>query len=174
MTLSHLIGVWLRRCEATLTTIAVAATAVMMLLTTLDASFRYFFKSPILGAYEITEKYLMVAAIFLGLSYAYRGGAFIRVTFFVDRLSGWPRRLADYFAQLVSLLMSIIFLVATAQQSFRSLADGTTLTALPILVGPAYCLVPLGLLAMSIFLLIDLPRVASGESHLFIQDAPTS
>ena len=28
----------------------------------------------------------MVAAIFLGLSYAYRGGVFIRVTFLVDRL----------------------------------------------------------------------------------------
>ena len=29
----------------------------------------------------------MVATIFLGLSYAYRGGVFIRVTFLVDRLS---------------------------------------------------------------------------------------
>ena len=48
--------------------------------------------------YEITEKYLMVAAIFLGLSYGYRGGLFIRVTFLVDRLSGTARLAADYFA----------------------------------------------------------------------------
>ena len=60
----------------------------MMCLTSADALSRYAFNSPILGAFEITEKYLMVAAIFMGLSYGYRGGLFIRVTFLVDRLSG--------------------------------------------------------------------------------------
>ena len=60
----------------------------MMCLTSADALSRYAFNRPILGAFEITEKYLMVAAIFLGLSYGYRGGLFIRVTFLVDRLSG--------------------------------------------------------------------------------------
>ena len=80
------IGKILSFCELVLVTIAIAATAIMMLLTSADAVFRYAFNSPILGAYEITEKYLIVAAIFLGLSYAYRGGVFIRVTFLVDRL----------------------------------------------------------------------------------------
>ena len=69
----------------------------MMLLTSADALFRYLFNSPILGAYEITEKYLIVAAIFLGLSYAYRGGVFIRVTFLVDRLPRSWRTAADHF-----------------------------------------------------------------------------
>ena len=64
----------------------VLATFVMMLLTSADALSRYLLNRPIIGAYEITEKYLMVAAIYLGLSYAYRGGVFIRVTFLVDRL----------------------------------------------------------------------------------------
>ena len=70
----------------------------MMLLTSADALFRYLFNSPILGAYEITEKYLIVAAIFLGLSYAYRGGVFIRVTFLVDRLPPLWKAAADHFA----------------------------------------------------------------------------
>ena len=65
----------------------------MMLLTSADALCRYLLNSPILGAYEITEKYLIVAMIFLGLSYAYRGGVFIRVTFLVDRMPrGWQAR----------------------------------------------------------------------------------
>ncbi len=63
----------------------------MMCLTSADALSRYLLNSPIIGAYEITEKFLMVAAIFLGLSYAYRGGVFIRVTFLVDRLTGTLR-----------------------------------------------------------------------------------
>ena len=174
MLISKFVGKWLWRCDLALIYVAIASTAIMMVLTTLDAAFRYFLNSPILGAYEITEKYLMVAAIFLGLSYAYRGGAFIRVTFLVDRLSGTPRLLADYFAHVVSLLLSVIFVAATAQQSFRSLFDATTLTTLPIPVGPAYCIVPLGFLVMTVFMLIDLPRVRKGESHLFVQEAPTS
>ena len=174
MSILRFIGKWLWRCDLALLYVAVVATAVMMVLTTLDAAFRYFLNSPILGAYEITEKYLMTAVIFFGLSYAYRGGAFIRVTFLVDRLSGAPRLLADYFAQTISLLFCVIFVVATAQQSFRSLFDATTLTTLPIPVGPAYCIVPLGFLVMTVFMLIDLPRVGKGESHLFVPEAPTS
>ena len=45
----------------------------MMCLTTVDAVLRYLFNSPITGAYEITEKYLMLTTIFLGMSYTYRG-----------------------------------------------------------------------------------------------------
>ncbi len=40
-------------------------------------------------------------------------------------------------------------------------------------VGPAYCLVPLGFLAMTVLMLIDLPRVKSGKAFLFTQDAPS-
>ncbi len=87
----------------------------MMCLTSADALSRYAFNRPILGAFEITEKYLMVAAIFMGLSYGYRGGLFIRVTFLVDRLSGPARLAADYFAFLVSLLFCAVFLWATAR-----------------------------------------------------------
>ena len=36
--------------------------------------------------------------VFLGLSYAYRGGVFIRVTFLVDRLPRYGRIAADHFA----------------------------------------------------------------------------
>ena len=58
----------------------------------------------------------MVATIFLGLSYGYRGGLFIRVTFLVDRLPAPRGLLADYFAHLVSLLFCVIILWATASR----------------------------------------------------------
>jgi TRAP-type C4-dicarboxylate transport system permease small subunit len=165
---------WLWRCEVVLVFAAVLATAGMMLLTSADALSRYLLNRPILGAYEITEKYLMVAAIFLGLSFAYRGGAFIRVTFLIERLPTGLKLAADHVAHLITLAFCLVLVVATGQQALRALADDTTLTTLPVLVGPAYLLVPAGFLAMTVLMLIDLPRVRRGTAMLFAQDAPTS
>jgi TRAP-type C4-dicarboxylate transport system permease small subunit len=172
--MTETLGKWLYRCELALLYVGVLATFAMMCLTSADALSRYAFNRPILGAFEITEKYLMVAAIFMGLSYGYRGGLFIRVTFLVDRLSGSARLAADYFAFLVSLLFCVVLLWATGVQGFRALQDDTELSTLPILVGPAYCLVPIGFLALTVLMLVDLPRVRRRQSLLFTQEAPSA
>lgn len=164
----------LHRFELALLYVGMFATFGMMCLTSADALSRYAFNSPILGAFEITEKYLMVAAIFLGLSYGYRGGLFIRVTFLVDRLSGSARLAADYFAFLVTLAFCGFFLWATGVQGWRALHEATELSTLPILVGPAYCFVPIGFLALTLLMLADLPRVRRRQSLLFTQEAPTA
>jgi TRAP-type C4-dicarboxylate transport system permease small subunit len=160
------------RCELVLLYAGVLATFAMMCLTSADALSRYLLNRPIVGAYEITEKYLMVAAIFLGLSYAYRGGLFIRVTFLVDRLPHAIKLAANYVAHLITLGFCLILLVATAQQAWRGWHVNTTLSALPIPVGPAYSLVPLGLLALTVLMLIDLPRIRRNRSYLFREEAP--
>lgn len=158
--------------EALLLGAGVFATFAMMCLTTADALSRYALNSPILGALELTEKYLMVAAIFLGLSYAYRGGLFIRVTLLVDRLPERGRMAADLFAQLVTLAFSLFVLFATARQAIRALSDATQLSTLPINVGPAYSFVPLGFLALTVILLIDLARLMRKEPPLSTGEPP--
>ena len=167
-------GKLLTRCELVLLYIGVLATFGMMCLTSADALSRYALNRPILGALEITEKYLMVAAIFMGLSYGYRGGLFIRVTFLVDRLTGSARIAADYFAFLVSLLFCLVILWATAVQGWRGLHEDTELSTLPILVGPAYCFVPIGFLALVLLMIADLPRVRRRQALLFTQESPTA
>ncbi len=174
MTALHSIGKWLWRGELVLVYASAFATIGMMGLTSADALSRYLLNRPIVGAYEITEKYLMVAAIYLGLSYAYRGGVFIRVTFLVDHLPPPMKLLADYLAYLVTLLFCLITLVATTQQALRGLRDDTTLSALPLLVGPAYCLVPLGFLALTLLMLVDLTRIRSSRSYLFREETPSA
>jgi TRAP-type C4-dicarboxylate transport system permease small subunit len=154
--------------------VAVLATFAMMCLTSADALSRYLFNSPILGAYEITEKYLMVAAIFLGLSYAFQGGVFIRVTFLVDHLPPLARQVANHAAHLLSIGFCVIILVATGQQAIRALSDTTELSALPIPVGPAYWLVPIGFFALTVAMVWDLRRVRGGTSLLFKQEAPAA
>jgi len=168
VTVLRAIGKVLWRCDLALVYTSVVATIVIMGLTSADALSRYLFNRPITGAYEIT----VVAAIFLGLSYAYRGGVFIRVTFLVDRLPRPLQLSVNYAAHLVSLLFCMISLVATGQQALRGLREETTLSALPLLVGPAYCLVPLGFFALTILMLIDFTRIRSGRSYLFREEAP--
>jgi len=167
-------GKWLHRCELALLYLGVLATFAMMCLTSADALSRYLFNSPILGALEITEKYLMVASIFLALSYAYRGGLFIRVTFLVDRLSGNARLAADYFAHLITLAFCLFMVFATGQQALRGLSDDTELSTLAIRVGPAYSFVLIGFLSLTVIMLIDLTRVRSGKSLLLSQEAPSA
>ena len=72
--------------ERVLLSLGMAALFAMMCLTTVDALWRYLFNSPIVGAYEITEKYLMLTCIFFGMSYTYRGRVSIRVTILMDRM----------------------------------------------------------------------------------------
>ncbi|RWQ39455.1 MAG: TRAP transporter small permease [Mesorhizobium sp.] len=100
----------------------------------------------------------MTAAIFLGLPSAFRGGAFIRVTFLVDRLSPLPRSIADHLAYIVAILCCLVFAAATVQQAYRSLFEPTKLSALPIPVGPAYLLPPLGFLILALAILTGSPR----------------
>ena len=76
----------LKGCETAMLYISSLSTFVLMLLTTADAGGRYLFNRPITGAYEITTNYLMIAAVFMALTFGYREGAYIRVTFLADRL----------------------------------------------------------------------------------------
>ena len=76
---------------------AISSTFIMMCLTTVDVLGRYLLSRTILGAYEFTENYLMVATVFFGVCYAYHGGVYIRVTFFVDRLPIKVKVCVNYF-----------------------------------------------------------------------------
>ena len=172
---TQVLGRWLLRIEAALLYVSVLATFGMMCLTSADAFSRYLFNKPILGALEITEKYLMVAAIFLGLSYAYRGGLFIRVTLLVDQLSGkCAARRRLFRAPDHARLLRASWCYATGQQAIRGLSDDTELSTLPLLVGPAYSFVLVGFLALTVILLIDLARVRRGQSMLLSQEAPSA
>lgn len=162
----------LRHVERVLIWGAVIATAIMMLMTSGDAISRYAFNKPFVGAYEVTEKYLMIAAIFLGFPYAYRGGAFIRVTFLVDALPGTLKTISNWVAYLVSIVCCGLLLYATGLQAWQAMGDRTTLATLPILVGPSQLLVPIGFLALLVLMLFDLRRVSSGEALLFVQENP--
>ena len=161
---------WLDGCERLLTLFAALATFIMMLLTTADAFGRYLLNRPILAAYELTSNYLMVAAIFLAMPYAYRQGANIRVTFLAERLRGKMKLAIDYAVQIVSILYCAALVVATWQQARHMLATKTTFATLDLPLWPGYMVVFIGLLLTTLLMLIDLPEVRKGRSSLFAGD----
>lgn len=158
---------WLDRSERALTLVAVIATFAMMLLTTADAVGRYVFNRPILVAYELTTNYLMIAAVFLAMPYAYREGANIRVTFLVERLRGTPRLVVDYVVQLVSLLYCAALVVATFLQARHIMRTGTTFTTIDVPLWPGHLTVAIALFLAAVMMLVDLGEVRRGRSSLF-------
>ena len=165
----------LHRCEQVLTYVAVLSIFLMMCLTTADAIGRYFFSLPITGAYELTEKYLMLMTIFLGVAYAYRGGAFIRVGILMDRLPARVKVPINYFGQIFSIVYCALLVVASIQQLVRTLQHGTTLASLSFVpLWPGIIVIPVGLLLLLVLILRDLPRVKRGKSALFQDETPTT
>jgi len=161
----------LNRCENVLTYLATVSIFIIMCLTTADSVGRYFFNRPIVGVYEITERYLMVAAVFLGICAAYRGGTFIRVSFFVDRLPQQVRVILNYFAQIFSILLSLFFLLASIDQTRRKITSGIILGLWSIPVWPAYMIVSIGFSFITLLLVLDLWRVREGKSSLFKEES---
>ncbi len=157
--------------EKALLWVGMIAVFGMMCLTTVDAVWRYLFNSPITGAYEITEKYLMLISIFLGMSYTYRGAGFIRVTILMDRLPKSWKIPINHFAQLFAIVYVAVLIWGTYEYTVRLCRQGTTLGSiysLPQWIGAAF--IPLGLLLAGLFLLLDFPRVRKGQSALFSEE----
>ena len=153
-------------CERVMTMAAVVAAFAMMLLTTADALGRYLLNRPILVALEVTTNYLMIAAVFLALPYAYREGANIRVTFLVERLGGTPRLIVSYLVQILSIVYCAVLVFATFQQLRNMFTTGTLFTTVELPIWPGHALVVLGLLVVTLMMLLDLRHVRTGRSSL--------
>lgn len=162
----------LNRIEAPFTWTATGITAAVMCLSTVDALGRYLFNSPIMGAFELTSEYLLVALVFLGASYSYRTGCFVRVTIAIDRLPEPVRLAGNYIAQICSILVAGALVAASGMQAIRTLTSSTKSTGLiPYPLGPAHLIASLGLLMMTIRLLADIHRVKTGESGMLREDS---
>jgi TRAP-type C4-dicarboxylate transport system permease small subunit len=164
---------FLERSERILANVAGLSIVSMMCLTTVDAIGRYAFNRPIPGAYETTESYLAVAAVFFGICYAYRGGAFIRVSFFVDHMPPAVKLVLNYFVQVFSILLCAALLMATALQAYRKYGSGIKLSFLPFPIWPAYVLVSVGFLLTTWVMVLDLWKIKKGESNLFKDESPS-
>lgn len=161
--------------ERVFTVLAMISVFMMACLTAADAMGRYFLNRPISGAFEVTENYLMVFAVYFAFAYAYKGGANVRITFVVSRLPARAKLVINYFVQIFSIFYVIFLFVSATRLNLGRLDDVVEFTqTFSIPVWPAYLIISLGFLFMSLFVILDLRQVGKGKSGLFKQSSDES
>jgi TRAP-type C4-dicarboxylate transport system permease small subunit len=164
-------GKLLRRIENGFLFLAIVSVLMMVFLTTVDIVGRYLLNNPIPKAYEITEKYLMVLAVFFGLCYAYREGVHVRITLLESRLPPKGKLVVNYFVQIISILFSMFLFVASVIPALRRINDIWDITSYELPVGPAHMAAVVGLFFMTLWILIDLWQIKKGKSGFFKEES---
>jgi TRAP-type C4-dicarboxylate transport system permease small subunit len=162
----------LNAIERVFTFLAMASAFIMVCITAADAMGRYFLNQPISGAYEITENYLMIFAIYFAFAHAYHEGANIRITFFISRISPQAKLVINYFVQVFSILFVLFLFVSATRMNLGRLNDVMELTkTLDLPIWPAYLIISVGLFFMCILVFLDLRQVKRGKSSLFKEES---
>jgi len=155
--------------EKVLTIFSIASVFSMVFLTVVDSGGRYLFNKPISGSYEITERYLMVVAVFFGLCHGYRKGSNIRATLFVSRFSSQVKIVVDYAVQVLSVVYGILLVLGTFRRALLGIHD-YLMDAYGIPLGPAFMVAPVGIFALTLWLVYDVGQVKKGKSGLFLEE----
>jgi TRAP-type C4-dicarboxylate transport system permease small subunit len=134
---------------------ALASIAIMTCLTTFDAGGRYLLNHPIDGAYEITERYLMVCCFYFSISYAYRKGANIRLTMLTSRLPGRITLTINYVVQVIAILYCSYLLVGALQLTLQRLGERIFLANYNLPLASVYILIPMGLILLILRMILD-------------------
>lgn len=148
---------WFDRLEIIFLRLSQVALVIMMLLTTADAISRYVFKQSIVGAYEMTELYLMVAAVFLSMSFVQKIDGHIRLDILFDR---FPTRVQNGLNAVFYIVTAALFFFIGLKgftmtvEAFQYLAAG--LINLPLWL--SYIWIPIGSFLLVIRLLFTAVR----------------
>lgn len=141
---------------------------LMMLLVTVDVLGRKFFHQPVPGSVEITEDYLMIALVYLAMSYVYTQGGHVRVTMFRRFIPDLLKLPVDILLNLLSLIFFVILAVRGWTTTLRAVEFhefSSCILAYPL--APAYFIMTLGaaLLCVRILETIIWPSKIRWEEH---------
>lgn len=125
--------------------IAGAALIVLMLLTTIDTLLRYFFSAPLTGVLEFSEEYLMIAMIYMPISYVFVAGGHIKV----ELLERYFPPKVKWIIEKVNILIGLVLFILITMASFPVVKDAlttgeTSSSALAYPMAPAYAMVTIG------------------------------
>ncbi len=154
--------------EKTCAALSVCSVLVMMLLVTADVTGRKFFNHPIPGVVEITEEYLMIALVFLAMSYVFMQGGHVRVVLFRRFFPERVKLPLDIFLNFLALVFFALIAIMGWQTTLRAVRFGefsACILAYPL--APAYFLLTLGsaLLCVRIIQAIFIPSSVKWEEH---------
>lgn len=132
---------------------------LMMALVVFEVFMRYVLKRPPMVADEFAG-YLLVAISYLGIAYAFKDNAHVRITFVIDRLSP---RLSNWF-RLITLIMALFFTILLSKMSYNYLLFSSKLNMRSStwirfpLIWPQITLM-IGFIILSLFLIVRIVKM---------------
>lgn len=129
---------------------------LLMVAVVTDAGGRYFLNSPISGVYEISEFYLMIAIVFLGLSRTQSLKGHVRVELLLERFPMLIAKALNIFYFLATALVFGCISYLAAETGWNNIVlDRWTTGVVPIPTGPSWLIVALGCAVFSLRLIFD-------------------
>jgi TRAP-type C4-dicarboxylate transport system permease small subunit len=160
----------LRRARAVVDalTVGAAVTSAVVIcaiagLTVADVARRNIQGPSIPGALEISET-LLVVAVFLGLPYAEKTGAFVRTTIVTGRLKGRPLRVVQCIALSIMCVALAWIAWASVKNAVQSVREGEVRVGLvQVPIWPGRIVLALGYLLLLVRSLFDVYDTARGR-----------
>jgi TRAP-type C4-dicarboxylate transport system permease small subunit len=137
----------------------VALGAAMVALVFVNVVF-HVFGGDVAWTTELAE-FMLVGVTFLGGAAATRRGAHMRITEFLDKLAGVPRRWAD--AAIQALALFVLGLLVWFGLGIVNASRGNILTVLDWPMAWQYLSLPVGSAATFVFVAWDLVQIARGR-----------
>lgn len=149
-------------------TVFVVAAAILLgvlpLMTFYDVIMRYFFHAPTIWVSEISL-YMLQFLVFSTLGALLMHGEHVRVTFWIEELSGVARRRAEAFALVLVLPLAGILVwqgYLYAAHAYRREMESPTLLQVPLWI--PYSFIPLGGLLLALGALAKIILVLGSDS----------
>jgi len=130
-------------CSAFLARIGCVSLFLMMCLTVVDVGGRFFFNSPILGSFELTQ-YLVAITIFSFIGYAQSNKIHVNVDLLVNTFPRKLRYFFDILNFLVCLGLMLLFTWMTIEKALEVMATGERPMNLPIPQYPVVFFIAVG------------------------------
>jgi tripartite ATP-independent transporter DctM subunit len=128
---------------------------LMMLLTVVDVSLRFFLDLPIKGAFELTE-FMMILIVFLATAYAAHMKRHIVVDAVLSQLPERVQMVIDTATCFLSLVICALIAWQSAMEAYKRLLTGQTSATLYIPIHPFIWVVALGCALLTLVVLKNL------------------
>lgn len=135
----------------------------LVALTFTDVLSRNLFNTPIPGALEVTEYWLMVPMVFIGIWWAGLGHEHVRVTMLTEVLGRNALKLAEAIVALVAIAILLRMALLGFHVAYESMIDGEYTGAYKIVIWPVRFVTAIGFLSYALVLLRHLVVVLKGR-----------
>jgi len=133
------------RIEQVAIFVASLTLGLMALYIFFDVMGRYLFNRPIPGAFEITEDYLMVIAIFLAFSYTFTKNGHVSVELFTQFMSVRMKKVISKVVHLIGLVYIFLMTWQTYKQTIYTFTSGSlSRSSMAYILWPAFGVAFLG------------------------------